>query len=314
MTDLSRAIDAAPQLSGPALVARALRAGFLPASLGPFLVGALLPGGPVRLGTLLAGLAVVGFAHLACNVHNDLADSRSGADWIRPGYFAFFGGSQLIQQGLLGEADYRRATILFAGLAWAAAGVLAGLMDSLWPMVYLAAVSAAGWSYSGRPLRLSYRGFGEAVIFLLFGPATVLAGATTQTGRFPHLDALWVSLPLGLATVAILLANELPDRRSDRQAGKINLAGLLGPDATAGLYLLVNAMVVVGLVGCVAAGFLGPIALAGSAVLIPAAWAALHMRRHRDAPARLRASSRVAIAIQAVVTLCCLAGARPWFA
>ena len=40
-----------------------------------------------------------------------------------------------------------------------------------------------GWFYTAPPLRIAYRGAGEPVIFLLFGPLAGLGTYYVQTGR-----------------------------------------------------------------------------------------------------------------------------------
>ncbi|NBB95227.1 MAG: hypothetical protein GVY16_05755 [Planctomycetes bacterium] len=163
------------------------------------------------------------------------------------------------------------------------------------------------WAYSAGP-KLSYRYGGEATVFLLFGPVATLAGHYAATGQAWSPPVLLVSLPLGLMTTGILIANEVPDAPQDASASKRNLVGLVGPQRGWLLYLVV-AGVAASLV-CVAtwqAG-VGPIGWMSLAALLPAGAATGVLRRHwRDKP-RLVRSAALAILAQTLMAVGLLAG------
>jgi 1,4-dihydroxy-2-naphthoate octaprenyltransferase len=211
-----------------ALTIRALRLPFTTASVLPYVFGALLPRAPFRPVDFLLGLVAVVGTHLAANLANDLADTESGVDAQDPTHYGFFGGSKLMVEGVLSRGWYRRAAFACGGSALAAM-LLVSLRQGRPELsgIYLLVLLFAA-AYSLGPLRLSYRRFGEAAVFVLFGPLPVLAGATLRTGAMPGPETLLLSLPFGFLTAAILVANEVPDCASDLAGGKVTLVGAVG--------------------------------------------------------------------------------------
>lgn len=300
-----------PGQLGPADVVRALRLPFLTASVLPFLLGAVMAGGPRSMPGLLLGLATVALTHLAGNVVNDYADDLSGADRADGEHYGFFGGSKLIQQGLVPAKAYRAAGLAFTAAGAAAAVGLAGAHDSAWPIAGWAVAVTLAWAYTHAPMRLVYRGLGEATVAVLFGPACVVAGAFAASGTLPDLPVWAVSMVPGLMTAGILVANEVPDARVDALAGKRTLVGLLGRDHGWLAYglLVVAAMV---LLACmVAGGWLHLRSLLGLAALIPAAGAAIVLRRPHESKSDYKTSAKLVILAQTLATLGAAAGAAP---
>ena len=84
---------------------------------------------------------------------------------------------------------------------------------------------------------LKYVALGELLIFVTFGPVTVLFAYVAQCGRFTWAPLVY-SLPLTFNTVAILHANNVRDAASDRAAGITTLAILVRP-RTSWLFMLV---------------------------------------------------------------------------
>jgi 1,4-dihydroxy-2-naphthoate octaprenyltransferase len=300
-----------PRLT-PAIVVRALRLPFTGASLLPFLVGSLHAGRPLRLGILAGGAAAVVANHLAANLLNDYADSRSGADWKDRRFFGLFGGSKLIQEGVLPERFYLLTSLLLFAVAFAIVAALARAMHSPDVLLLYLAVLALSAAYSARPLQLAYRRLGEIVIFVLFGPALVMGGTTFQLGVFPEWTSLWLSLPFGFLTAAILVANEVPDHPADAAAGKRNLVGWVGPANAWRLYAGLIAGGFGALAFAIAAGILTPWAAAAFLLVPLAARAADVLYRHPADPQRLLESSKLTILCQTLFSLILLAERIAW--
>jgi len=215
-------------MSLPILI-RALRLPFLSVSVLPFIAGTFLWHGNIHWAGFFLGLIAVSCTHLAANLINDYADSRYGADWSDLKFYGFFGGSKLIQEKILPEKFYLRGSLFFSAAAFLAVILLAiGLKDNRVIFYYLLIIFL-GASYSVNPLRLSYRRLGEAVIFILFGPACVMGAYFIQSKFFPNLDSFILALPFGLFTTAILVANEIADCSDDLKSKKYNLISLTGP-------------------------------------------------------------------------------------
>lgn len=287
---------------------RALRWPFLSASLLPYLYGALLPAASFHVSPFILGLVVVGSLHLSANLINDYADDHSGADWQDKTYYGFFGGSKLIQEGVVSARFYRIAAIVCGVLATLAVLALTILLHQLAVVLCYAAILFLAWTYS-HGLRLAYHRLGEVVIFLLFGPAVIYGGAFIQLGGWPPVSALLLSLPFGFLTTAILVANEVPDCQSDRQVGKRNLINWIGAENG---YLLYAALLTA-CYGCVVAfvlaGYSSVLSLL-ALLTVPVGWRAISVLRKQweDKPA-LTVSSRLTILIHTLVSLCLIAGA-----
>ncbi|NLF15657.1 MAG: prenyltransferase [Lentisphaerae bacterium] len=283
---------------------RALRLPFLTASVVPFCVGALWPTSALLGWPFLLGLVAVAATHLSANLVNDYADSRSGADWHDLTYHqGLFGGSKLIQEGRLSEHWYLRAAVLCGLVAAGAGTALAWALGSAVPLLGMAAVLALAWAYSKRPLQLAYRGLGEPVIFLLFGPAVVMGGQYTQTGVLFTLAGFWLSLPFAFLTTAILVANEIADADADRQAQKRTWVQRLGRAGAGRLHGVLVLAAGLALSWCLSVGVVGPAGAIALVGLLPAAVATALLTTGTPGPRRWLLASKLTIAGQALTSL-----------
>lgn len=94
--------------------------------------------------------------------------------------------------------------------------------------------AAVVFLYSWDPLSLKGNGLGELTVFLMFGPVLALGVnvAVLGSGGIEPIT-LWYSVPLGLLTAAVLFVNNIRDVKADARAGKLTLAMVLGPTASA---------------------------------------------------------------------------------
>ncbi|MCF7854786.1 MAG: prenyltransferase [Candidatus Pacebacteria bacterium] len=283
------------------VLSRALRLPFTAASVLPYIAGAFAAESAFRAYVFLLGLVTVAATHLSANLINDWADTASGADWQDTTYYdGFFGGSKLIQEGRLSSTFYVGFAILLA-----AAAILCVLLISIvvTPAVFPAyvLVLALAWAYSSPPLQLAYRRLGEFIIFLLFGPASVIAGFYLQTGRLWSADALFLALPFGFLTTAILVANEVPDFHDDAAAGKRNLVSLSGH---ANAYILYAFLLGAGLVSLVLGILYGPLtswSLLALLSIVPGGMATVVLRSHYENKQKLLMASKASIAAQFII-------------
>lgn len=81
--------------------------------------------------------------------------------------------------------------------------------------------------YVGPPIRWAYRGFGEIVIALCYGPFMVLGSYFIQTKKVDFMP-FFVSVISGLSVFCLAVLNEIPDYYQDRLVGKRNLVVRLG--------------------------------------------------------------------------------------
>jgi len=279
-------------------IVRALRLPFISASALAFIFGSLINRHSFDPEGFFLGLTAVIGMHLGANLINDYADSRSGADWQDRRYYNFFGGSKLIQEGVLSERFYLSAALLCFTVSLVSAIGLLFVLKSLLALWLYLAVLFLGVAYSCPPLKFAYRRCGEIVIFLLFGPALVMGGYFIQTGIFPDMPSFLLSLPLGLLTANILFANEIPDYPADEKASKHTLVSLVGIGRAYLVYLalLAGALIAIGL--AVLKNYLSPWACLSVFLLLPGIRAMLVIKRHHGDKARLIESSKLTIAIQ----------------
>ena len=83
---------------------------------------------------------------------------------------------------------------------------------------------------------LKYVALGDIVILITFGPLAVMFAHAVQVGYLSVLPLVY-AVPLALNTEAILHSNNTRDMDSDKQAGIVTLAILIGPTLS---YILYN--------------------------------------------------------------------------
>ena len=106
-----------------------------------------------------------------------------------------------------------------------------------WPILAFAVLGGlAAIFYVAPPIRWAYRGLGETVIALSYGPWMVLGSLYLHTRELSW-GALWASLVPGFLIMALAVVNAIPDYHQDRLVGKRNLVVRLGRDRGAWLYL-----------------------------------------------------------------------------
>ena len=102
-------------------------------------------------------------------------------------------------------------------------------------LIYFGGLSSS-FLYTGG-LGLKYIALGDLAIFLTFGPVTVLFAYLSQGGVLNWIP-LFYALPLALNTSAILHSNNTRDMKTDKDAGIVTLAILIGETASAILFAL----------------------------------------------------------------------------
>jgi len=293
---------------------RMTRPGFVLITLSASLLGlaTALSGGAALDGpAALATLLLAGVAHAGANVLNDYHDARNGADAANTaGLYPFSGGSRLIQQGAVSEAQTRR-------WAWALllALVPAGALLAARAGTGLLGIGAAGlgiaWAYSAPPLRLMTRGLGEPAVAGAWW--LVVVGADfVQRHQFALLP-MALGVPVALLVAAILLINGVPDAPADAQVGKRTLVVRLGTRGAAALYAALAVAAHAALVLAVGSGVAPPAALVGLLSLPLSLGAAALLWRWRARPARLRPAIGLSIAAANLQALS-VAAALTWVA
>jgi 1,4-dihydroxy-2-naphthoate octaprenyltransferase len=304
-----RGVLVKPRLALGWLALRTTRLPFLTATFVPVFLGLAIAARHGAFDWLTAVLTVIGasFAHLAINVTNDIFDELSGADAANQNPTQFSGGSRVVHYGLLSMRQL--ATV--AGGLYAAAIVIGLLLLLLRPSLALLVIGIAGvvvgYSYTGPPLKLVYRGLGEIAVAVGFGPIMLLGAYAVQTGRVSW-EPFVASLPVAILIALILYVNEIPDRRSDASAGKRTLVVRLSRRQVITLYLVAAVLAFASIVLAVVGGIMPWPTLIALAAVPLAARVYTGIQQHYDSPYTLMAVMGTNVKLHLYVGLLLLAG------
>lgn len=205
---------------------------FLFAGLLPYLLGAAWASGMAGtfdVGMFWSGLGGVVLAVIGVEAYNEYFDARMGTDRV------------------FNPHDVPPVTdaVFWIGTAAFGAALAVGVYLTArvgWPVFAFALLGGvAAIFYEAPPIRWSYRGLGEAVIALAYGPWMVL-GSFYLHSRDISWSALLASLVPGLLIMALAVVNAIPDFHQDRLVGKRNLVVRLGRERAVWLYLILAAM------------------------------------------------------------------------
>jgi 1,4-dihydroxy-2-naphthoate octaprenyltransferase len=204
---------------------------FLYAGLLPYLLGAAWAYaivGEFDKPVFWSGLGGVVLAVIGVEAFNEYFDSRMGTDRV-------FSPADLPP---MSDAVLWLGTAAFAGAL--AVGVYLTVHGG-WPILAFALLGgAAAIFYVAPPIRWAYRGLGELVIALSYGPWMVLGSLYLHTKALSW-EALFASLVPGCLIMALAVVNAIPDFHQDRLVGKRNLVVRLGRRLAVWLYLALAA-------------------------------------------------------------------------
>lgn len=234
----------------------------LPAAVVPVVIGASVVDDVALDQWWRIGLAMVVSVSLqiAVNYANDYSDGIRGTDDNRVGPL------RLVGSGLVAAAMVKRSALIMLGIA-AVAGLVLAANSSWWIIAVGLCAMVATWTYTGGPRPYGYAGFGEIFVFLFFGVVATV-GTSYVVSQEMTLLSFVASISVGCFACALLVVNNLRDRRGDEEVGKVTLAVKLGDHRTRLFFvalvvlagaaivvaaLLTNAWTLVGIVGCLAA-------------------------------------------------------------
>lgn len=217
---------------------------FLYAGLLPYLLGAAWAygmAGAFEAAIFWSGLGGVVLAVVGVEAFNEYFDSRMGTDRV-------FNPDDLPP---MSDWALWLGVVAFTGAL--AVGIYLTIRGG-WPILAFALLGgAAAVFYVAPPIRWAYRGLGETVIALSYGPWMVLGSLYLHTGVVSW-SALWASLVPGLLIMALAVVNAIPDFHQDRLVGKRNLVVRLGRLWAVWLYLALAAAGLLAAATGVAAG------------------------------------------------------------
>lgn len=215
-------------------------------------------------GLFLLTVAGVLAIHAATNMNNDSVDYRRGVDDLPPELVTpFTGGSRVLPEGLVTPEAHRRTFVALYALGALAGLLLALLVPHGWVLLLLGFVAGPlTVMYTSPPLALQYRGLGEVLVGVVFGPVLVFGAFFVQAAAFVW-EPVVASVPLGLVVAAFLLINELPERETDPRGGKRTLPARLGLVHSVRLYAALMGAAFLWIPGAVLLDLLPPSTLLG---------------------------------------------------
>ncbi len=205
----------------------------LPQSLLPALTAAALCYGEAEYDLTAAAIAILGVIclHLALNLLDDWFDYRVGSAEARQTVSDEGFRCRIVKYPYLtsGEATHSQllGAVAVLMLLAAAAGALVIALRGWSVLGWMLLAFVIGTSYSGGPLRLGFRGLGELVIFIMFGPLLMTGVYYSVTGTVGW-NIVWLSTAVGMLVTNIVYSHSVLDAEPDRKMGKKTMAHLMG--------------------------------------------------------------------------------------
>ncbi|MES2597308.1 MAG: NAD(P)H-dependent oxidoreductase [Verrucomicrobiota bacterium] len=149
----------------------------------------------------------------------------------------FTGGSRVLVQGLLSEAQLRRGRTFAAIILGLVSLLLASLpgVNVTGAFILLIAGLLLGIGYTTPPLKFAYRTLGEVVVAFTHSVLAVMLGHFTQGGLARETQPWLVAVPLFFAILPSITLAGFPDLEADAAVGKRTLAVRFGRRAAVAL-------------------------------------------------------------------------------
>lgn len=199
----------------------------------PALTAVALSVGGAEFNWIAASASIFGvmFLHLGLNLLDDWFDYKVGSAEARSKVAneGFRGRMTKYPYLTSGQATHSQllkavAVFLFLAALMGAAVIAVRGWNIIW---WVIAGLVIGVSYSGGPLKLGFRGLGELVIFLMFGPLLVTGVYYAITGTLDW-KMVCISVAIGLLVTNIVYSHSVLDAVPDRKMGKKTIAHLMG--------------------------------------------------------------------------------------
>jgi len=277
---------------------KAARAPFLIISILPCLLAGVLAYARGSFDTLIFVLATVGIvaAHSAGDFVDDYFDFQKGNLGNKVQQFH---DSPLID----GKVTLRQVRIAIALclLVAAASGAVILVKVGAPVLALVAAGLVAVFFYTSPPLKLNYRGFGETVLFLAFGPMIVFGVWYVLTGRVT-LEPFLLSFVPGIFTMNVGIVSNTFDYHDDVRSGKRTLSVRFGQAAAVRIIQITTGFAYLAIVLGVLSGVLPAWTLLVLATVPLAVDMLRHAARYADERHYTPAMGRI-IALSSIATL-----------
>lgn len=194
--------------------------------------------GRFELGWFILALLTIYLIETGKNAVNEVVDYKTGVDrFIVPERRTpFSGGKKTIVDGKLTLQEAKVIAIITIGAACLLGLYIALVQEPAVFWVGLAGVFLAIF-YVLPPFKFAYRGLGEVVVGITFGPL-IVSGVYLMLTHTLNLSVVAVSLPIGFLIANVLWINQYPDYEADQQGNKRNGLIRLGKERGLKVYAL----------------------------------------------------------------------------
>ncbi len=208
----------------PGVRVTALRAYSFTASLFPLAISVtygIHKGVSISYAILACVVIGVVAIHAASNITNDIEDFRNGLDNTKnPGTHG------ILARGLLTATQLQIQAYVLFGVGLAAGAVVA--WHAGWQLLVLGLIGmAGGYWYTAGPVALKYKGMGDLLMFVIFGPLIAVGTGYALFG-YVGWDLVLLSVPAGILVSTMLHGNNTRDFVPDKSRGVTTLAIRLG--------------------------------------------------------------------------------------
>ncbi len=204
----------------------------LPQSLLPAITAVFMAIKSPAFSWMYAIFALIGvtFLHLSMNLFDDYFDYKKKGVEIRNKMSAGGVRARIDKCAYITESGTTLKQLLFVSVLFGMIALIFGLIIFIkqgYPILIIAISSGIlGISYSANPLKFSYRGFGELIIAIIFGPLLMSGVFYASSGEMN--PAVWyISIPIGLLVANIAYTHDIMDFDADIAVGKKTLAVII---------------------------------------------------------------------------------------
>jgi 1,4-dihydroxy-2-naphthoate octaprenyltransferase len=276
------------------------------ASTVPMLVGSGLAfgmRGSINAFWLIVSAVGIYLVEIGKNAINEYIDYESGVDrFVKPqNRTPFSGGKKTIVQGKLTLQEVKAIAI---GTFAAAAIIGLFIMVYREPRVFWVGVLGFFLSifYSLPPFMFAYRGLGELMVGITFGPLITLGMFMVLTNTVDIMVAV-TAIPIGALIANVLWINQYPDYEADAKGGKRNWVVRLGKKRAVKVYALLFAVAYISFV-ILAVLYHNPVWLLGLISMPIAVKAVKTAGKYYDDIPRLVSANAGTVQVYAITGLC----------
>ena len=243
------------------------------------------------MGFLLAAILLL----LWENLSNDVFDAETGVDALGKPHSVVNLTGRRDRIAWLSSLALVLGLLLMAWLAWRSQPVSLALV-----MV----CCGLGFIYQGPPFRLGYRGLGEPLCWLAFGPfataaALLVLGPAGGVAAVPWAEALRLGSGPAVATTLVLFCSHFHQVEEDAAHGKRSPVVRMGTARSAALIPWFIALTLALEWWPLLNGSWPPSVLLSGVALVPGFALARLLRQHHDQPDRISGSKFLALRFQA---------------